>query len=68
VTGLEEFEFANPGFFHAILDGRTFVFLGDGQSGSNNFPETFVYELDDRGRATHRFTVPGTVTQWVRVR
>lgn len=68
VTGIDAFEFANPVFFHAILDGRTFVFLGDGNNGSNNSDETIVYELDDRGRATQRFAAPGTVTQWVQIR
>jgi hypothetical protein len=68
VTGIDDLEFVNPGFFHATLDGRTFVFLGDGNNGSNNFNQTVVYELDARGRATRRFEVPGSVTQWVRVR
>ncbi len=68
VTGIDDIEFVNPGFFHAVLEDRVFLFLGDGNVGDNNFPETFVYELDGRGRATRRFTVPGTVTQWVQVR
>lgn len=68
VTGIDDFEFVNPGFFHATIDGRTFVFLGDGNNGSNNFNRTVVYELDDGGYATRRFEAPGSVTQWVRVR
>jgi hypothetical protein len=68
VQGIADFEFINPNFFHAGLDGRTFVFLGNGDNGSNNVNETVVYELDDDGRATRRFEVPGSVTQWVRVR
>jgi hypothetical protein len=68
ITGVDAFEFVNPGFFHAVLDGRTFVFLGDGNNGSNNFNRTVVYEVDNHGRATRRFEVPGNVTQWVRVR
>jgi hypothetical protein len=68
VTGIDDFEFVNPGFFHATLDGRTFVFLGDGNNGSNNVNQTVVYELDDHGHATRRFDVLGNVTQWVRVR
>jgi hypothetical protein len=68
VTGIAAFEFVNPSFFHAVLEGRTFVFLGDGNNGSNNVNETAVYELDASGHATQKFTVAGSVTQWVRVR
>ena len=67
VAGIEAFEFINPGFFHTTLEGRTFVFLGDGNIGSNNFDETVVYEIEKSGQAHRRFTVPGTVTQWVKV-
>jgi hypothetical protein len=66
VSGVEAFPFVNPGFFHAAIDGRTFVFLGDGST--NNPPETVVYEVGAGGPATRRFAVPGTVTQWVRIR
>lgn len=68
VGGVDAFEFVNPGFFHAVLDGRTFVFLGDGNNGSNNYNQTVVYEIDDAGQATRRFEVTGSVVQWVRVR
>jgi hypothetical protein len=68
VDGIDAFEFINPGFFHTTLDGRTFVFLGDGNIGSNNFDETVVYEIETTGAAKRRFTVPGTVTQWMQVR
>lgn len=68
VQGIEDLEFVNPGFFHAVLEGRTFVFLGDGDNGSNNFNETHVYEIDERGRATPSFKMTGSVTQWIRVR
>jgi hypothetical protein len=68
ITGIDAFEFVNPGFFHASIDGRTFVFLGDGNNGSNNVGETVVYELDASAHATRRFAIPGSVTQWVRVR
>jgi hypothetical protein len=66
VSGIDAFPFINPGFFHATIDGRTFVFLGDGST--NNPSETVVYEIDGDGHATPRFTVAGTVTQWVRIR
>jgi hypothetical protein len=68
IEGIDDFEFANPGYFHSTLDGRTFVFLGDGNSGTNNFDTTFVYELHRSGHATRVFSAPGTVTQWVQVR
>jgi hypothetical protein len=54
VTGIDDFEFVNPSFFHSVLDGRIFVFLGDGNSGTINFSETVVYELDRQGHATVR--------------
>jgi hypothetical protein len=66
VEGIDEIEFVNPGFYHSTFDGRTFVFLGDGQNG-NNFDTTFVYEIEADGSAKRQFSVPGTVTQWVQV-
>jgi hypothetical protein len=66
VSGIDAFSFVNPNFFHATIDGRTFVFLGDGST--SNPAETVVYEINDDGHATRRFAVPGTVTQWVRIR
>lgn len=68
VAGIDDFEFINPGFFHAVLDGRTFVFLGDGSNGSYNFNETAVYEIDDKGEASKKFVAPGSVIQWLRIR
>jgi hypothetical protein len=68
VEGIDAFEFVNPGFFHAVIDGRTFVFLGNGNNDSNNYNQTVVYEIDGKGDATRRFEVEGSVTQWVRVR
>lgn len=68
VSGIAAFEFVNPWYSHATLDGRTFVFLGDGSNGSSNYNRTVVYEVDDRGQATQRFDVPGAVIQWMRVR
>lgn len=68
ISGIDELEFVNPGYFHAVLDGRTFVFLGDGSNGSNNFNETFVYEIDEQGAARLLFRAPGSVIQWVRLR
>ncbi|MEY2934286.1 MAG: hypothetical protein RL033_5035 [Pseudomonadota bacterium] len=66
VQGIDDVEFVNPGFFHAVIDGRTFVFLTDGNSETTE--STLVYELDVSGRATLRFKIPGSVTQWVRLR
>jgi hypothetical protein len=66
VQGIEAFDFVNPGFFHAVIDGRVFLLLGDGSS--NNSATTVVYELEGSGRATRKFEVPGGVIQWVSVR
>jgi hypothetical protein len=66
VEGIDAFAFINPGFFHAVIDDRVFVFLGDGST--NNPPSTVVYEIDRSGRASRRFESPGSITQWVRIR
>lgn len=66
VEGIEDFDFTNPGFFHAVVDGRVFLFLSDGSS--NNYSTTGVYELEPSGRVTRRFEAPGGVIQWMRVR
>jgi len=66
VQGVDDFEFINPWFFHAVIDGRIFAFLGDGSS--NNSPTTVVYELDGAGHADRRFEIEGGVIQWLRVR
>jgi hypothetical protein len=66
VQGIEAFPFINPGFFHAVIDDRVFVFLGDG--GTNSPPSTVVYEIDRSGQASRRFEAPGTITQWLRIR
>jgi hypothetical protein len=66
VRGIDAFEWINPGFFHAVIDGRVFVFLGDGST--NDPPSSVVYELDPSGQATRRFESPGSITQWVKIR
>jgi hypothetical protein len=68
VEGIDDFEFVNPWFFHAAMDGRTFVFLGEGSANNNNPPTTVIYELDGAGHAERRFEVEGGVVQWLRVR
>jgi hypothetical protein len=66
IQGIDAFPFINPGFFHAVIDERVFVFLGDGST--NNPPSTVVYEIDRGGQASRRFEAPGTINQWVRIR
>lgn len=66
VQGIDGVDFINPGFFHSIVDGRTFVFVTDGNSDTTE--STLVYELEASGRATLQFQIPGSVTQWVRLR
>jgi len=66
VEGIDAFDFVSPWFFHAVIDGRTFVFLSEGTT--NVVSQTIVYELDPNGTATRRFDVPGDLTQMVRVR
>jgi hypothetical protein len=66
VQGIDDVDFINPGFFHAVVDGRTFVFVTDGNSDTTE--STLVYELDSSGRATLAFQLPGSVAQWVRLR
>jgi hypothetical protein len=63
VQGIDAFDFINPGIFHAVQAGRIFVFV----VGTDD-AQTVVYELEPDGRATRRFSVPGTVTQWVSLR
>jgi hypothetical protein len=59
-----ETKWGNPGqgFSMSEIDGRTFVFVPDA-----TWSTTTVFELD-RGQAHARFTVPGIVSNWVRVR
>jgi hypothetical protein len=66
MDGIEEFEFINPWFAHAVLNDRIFLFLSDGTT--VNQATTSVYELDDQRRAKRRFGVPGGVIQWIQVR
>jgi hypothetical protein len=66
MEGIEDFDFVNPGFFHALIDGRVFLFLGDGST--NNNSKTVVYELERSGRATRRFEAPGAAIQWLKLR
>jgi hypothetical protein len=47
----------------AVLDGRTFVFLPNDDSG-----RTKIYEIDAAGVATEHLDVPGDVFKWIRVR
>ncbi len=59
---LAEIPASGQGFSLSEIDGRTFVFVPDA-----TWSTTTVYELD-RGQAHARFTVPGIVSNWVRVR
>jgi hypothetical protein len=66
VTGLA-FDFVQPSFFQAQLDGRQFIFANPDDT--NQSEGTVMHELAlDSGTATPLFRVPGDALQWLKLR